>query len=341
MIMISIIVPVYNTEQYLPHCIDSILSQSFTDFELLLIDDGSTDGSGRICDAYAEKDSRIRVFHKKNGGVSSTRNLGLDEAKGEWICFVDADDWLEPQAVELLVKKQLETGADVVSGGRIAHCVDGNHEIPLKHCQTNEEMSSHMMGTYGGQYVWGRLMRRQLFEDMKIRCIEGYDFAEDRFVMTKVSYYAHGFAYVDYPIYHYERRNAVSIMTLMTSNGFSWLKAGCQEVSNYVELNSFFEDKAAVFAKRCKEWTDSIVEFHLIPSMECVMKMSSRKDYFAILELIDGYPLIHPYLNWPQEGSIRRNYCFLKSLWSWRWFRRKSIRFAKKKWEKLFGKKVL
>lgn len=92
---ITIVVPIYNTEQYLPCCIDSILSQSFTDFELLLIDDGSTDGSSQICDSYAEKDNRIRVFHKENGGVSSARNLGLDNAKGEWVTFVDSDDWIE------------------------------------------------------------------------------------------------------------------------------------------------------------------------------------------------------------------------------------------------------
>lgn len=99
---ISVIVPVYNTEQYLHRCIDSILAQTFTDFELLLIDDGSKDSSGRICDEYALKDSRIRVFHKKNGGVSSARNLGLDNAKGEWISFVDSDDWVENKYIEEL-----------------------------------------------------------------------------------------------------------------------------------------------------------------------------------------------------------------------------------------------
>ncbi len=89
---ISVIVPVYNTEQYLHRCIDSILAQTFTDFELLLINDGSTDSSGAICDGYAQKDSRIRVFHKENGGVSSARNVGLDNATGEWITFCDSDD---------------------------------------------------------------------------------------------------------------------------------------------------------------------------------------------------------------------------------------------------------
>ena len=88
--MISVIVPVYNTERYLERCIQSILAQIYTDFELLLIDDGSTDSSGVICDRYAELDSRVRVFHKKNGGASSARNIGLDNANGEWVCGVNS-----------------------------------------------------------------------------------------------------------------------------------------------------------------------------------------------------------------------------------------------------------
>ena len=110
---ISVIVPVYNTEKYLQRCIDSILLQSFTDFELLLIDDGSTDSSGTICDKYAEQDSRIRVFHKANGGASSARNIGLDNAIGEWVCFVDSDDSLTRDAVEILCTN-CNNGADIV-----------------------------------------------------------------------------------------------------------------------------------------------------------------------------------------------------------------------------------
>lgn len=98
---ISVIVPVYNTEKYLRECVDSILAQTFTDFELLLIDDGSTDNSGIICDDYAAKDSRVRVFHKSNGGVSSARNLGLDNAQGEWIVFVDSDDILPIESLSI------------------------------------------------------------------------------------------------------------------------------------------------------------------------------------------------------------------------------------------------
>ena len=94
-VSISIIVPVYNVEKYLRRCLDSILAQTFTDFECICIDDGSSDGSGKILDEYAEKDFRFVVIHKDNGGVSSARNAGLDVARGEWLAFVDSDDWVE------------------------------------------------------------------------------------------------------------------------------------------------------------------------------------------------------------------------------------------------------
>lgn len=120
---LSIIIPVYNTEKYLPACLESVLSQRFTDFEVLLVDDGSSDASGRICDEYAEKDSRIRVLHKGNGGVSSARNAGWSLSTGEWICYVDADDFLEEgffthpldHSVDLYVRNQVLIGSNVIA----------------------------------------------------------------------------------------------------------------------------------------------------------------------------------------------------------------------------------
>ena len=111
---ISVIVPIYNVENYLQRCVDSILSQSFIDFELLLINDGSPDNSGKICDEYAEKDNRVRVFHKPNGGVSSARNLGLDNALGEWIAFVDSDDYVDVDYLQELHSFALAYSADFV-----------------------------------------------------------------------------------------------------------------------------------------------------------------------------------------------------------------------------------
>lgn len=114
---LSIIVPVYNVEKYLPKCIDSILAQTFTDFELILIDDGSPDECGEICDEYAIKDSRIKVIHQKNQGVSSARNAGLDIATGTYLGFVDSDDWIEPEMYEVMIKTVKEKNSDVVICG--------------------------------------------------------------------------------------------------------------------------------------------------------------------------------------------------------------------------------
>ena len=132
--MISVIVPVYNAEKYLRRCIDSILAQTFTDFELLLINDGSTDLSGAICDEYALNDSRIKTIHKPNTGVSSTRNRGLNESQGKYIIFLDADDfWYVNIALEQLVEIAEKYDLDVVRGEYKAVTQDGNDlfERPL------------------------------------------------------------------------------------------------------------------------------------------------------------------------------------------------------------------
>lgn len=110
---ISIIVPVYNTEKYLSRCIDSVINQTFTDFEVLLIDDGSTDNSGKICDEYAEKDSRIKVIHKENGGQAEARNLALDIAKGDYIAFVDSDDYISKYYLHILYDNIKKYDADI------------------------------------------------------------------------------------------------------------------------------------------------------------------------------------------------------------------------------------
>ena len=111
--LLSIIVPVYKVENYLQKCIDSILAQTFTDFELILVEDGSPDGCPALCDAAAAKDARIRVLHQKNGGLSAARNAGLDVARGEWIGFVDSDDYIAPEMYETLYKAVQSTGADL------------------------------------------------------------------------------------------------------------------------------------------------------------------------------------------------------------------------------------
>ena len=111
---VSIIVPIYNAEKHLARCIDSILNQEYTDFELLLVNDGSTDSCGSICDSYAEQDSRIRVIHKENTGVSDSRNQAIDQARGTYLQFLDSDDWITPDATKLFVRAAEEHCCDLV-----------------------------------------------------------------------------------------------------------------------------------------------------------------------------------------------------------------------------------
>ena len=110
---ISIIVPVYKVEKYLKKCVDSILAQTFTDFELILVDDGSPDDSGKICEEYAEKDARVRVLHKENGGLSSARNAGIEVAKGKYLGFIDSDDYIAEDMYELLYNTIIKEDADL------------------------------------------------------------------------------------------------------------------------------------------------------------------------------------------------------------------------------------
>ncbi len=181
---ISIIVPVYNVEQYISRCIDSVLNQTFTDFELLLIDDGSPDKSGEICDEYALKDNRIRVFHKSNGGVSSARNLGLDNAIGEWIYFVDSDDIIFEDALETFLIK-VSKDYDCLMGGYVV--VDNNNQetkIPNK-IELIWDYKNALMDFYKPKffqfngYLWNRIFRHSIIKQNRLRFHEDIYYKED------------------------------------------------------------------------------------------------------------------------------------------------------------------
>lgn len=219
---ISIITPVYNTEQYLPRCINSILSQSFTDFELLLIDDGSTDGSGVICDVYAEKDSRVRVFHKENGGVSSARNLGLKEAKGEWVCFVDSDDELYLYGLQVLADGVSDDGVDLVMAGyeifdfdgKLFYSIDKRDSRLLSASDGVMEMYRPMDYKFQG-YICSKLFRLSIVKDQHLCFAEDLMFSEDRlFVTHYICSISNGIYYTTMPIYRYYERPESAMGTL-------------------------------------------------------------------------------------------------------------------------------
>lgn len=169
-ILLSIIVPIYNIEDCLERCVESIRRQTWRDLEILLVDDGSTDNTGALCDALGERDERIRVFHKENGGSSSARNLGIREAKGEWLGFVDSDDWIDADMYERLLETALAFGADIVQASRDEIDEQGKRRpdvcTPPKEtffC-TSEDFMRELLLHRGDCSFCTKLVKRELFE---------------------------------------------------------------------------------------------------------------------------------------------------------------------------------
>ena len=209
MTAVSIIVPVYNAEKAIGKCIESILSQEFTDFELLLINDGSKDNSAAVLDEYAAKDSRIRVIHKANSGVSATRNLGLKEAKGEYIQFLDADDWMTTDSTKLLYRGITEEGCDMavagfyrVVGDRVARKSSIGADCVLSLKEYSELMLENPADYYYG-VLWNKLYRADLIRSYGIHMDESLSFCEDFVFNLDYLVHTERIRIVNVPVYYY------------------------------------------------------------------------------------------------------------------------------------------
>ena len=202
--MISVIVPVYNAEKYIEECIYSIINQSFLDFELLLIDDGSTDMSGTICDSYAKKDHRIIVFHKLNGGVSSARNYGIEKSKGEWIVFVDSDDYIDLDYLKILYEHS--SGCEIVSCGYVV--VDECGILKRKHSIRNGSFSKSETNDYINKYScntssWSHLILSKLIKNNNILFHENCSVGEDTVFILNCFIKANYFKNISSELYYY------------------------------------------------------------------------------------------------------------------------------------------
>lgn len=208
---VSIIVPVYNAEASLRRCVESVLNQEFTDFELILANDGSRDGSGGICDAFAAADSRVRVIHKENTGVSDTRNQAISQARGRYLQFLDSDDWITPNATKLLVRAAESRGCDMVVadfyrvvGERVSHKGDIDEDTVL----TREEYAAHMMENPADFYygvLWNKLYRRELVEAHHLRMDPDISWCEDFMFNLEYIRHAQTFFALQVPVYYYVR----------------------------------------------------------------------------------------------------------------------------------------
>lgn len=212
---ISIIIPIYNVESYLRKCLDSIIEQSFPYFELLLINDGSTDASAQICQEYVEKDDRIRYFEKENSGVSSARNFGIKHSRGKYITFIDSDDWIEPNYLEILYKTMKEQEGDIVVTNYytfreedamfLFHVAETNEPLVF---QPNDSFFNYMFSTFGTDIAWGsswsKLFKKSLFD--RLCFSEDISWAEDFDLMYKLFLISERIIYLHKAPYCYRDR---------------------------------------------------------------------------------------------------------------------------------------
>jgi glycosyltransferase involved in cell wall biosynthesis len=210
---ISVIVPVYNVEKYLDKCVQSILNQTLNNMEIVLVDDGSTDKSGEIVNFYAEKDSRIKVIHQKNQGVSVARNQGLLVATGEYIAFIDPDDWIDNSMFEKLYCEAIQNDCDVVISCFFREDINNNKSIKIFHpFQSNklllkddirDDICSQLLMNGFFTAVWDKIYRRSFLEKYKIRMYHDVIFREDYFFNMDVFGFAERVKYLPIAFYHY------------------------------------------------------------------------------------------------------------------------------------------
>ena len=239
---VSIIVPVYNAEATISRCIESIINQEYRDFELLLIDDGSTDSSGTICDRYAAEDSRIRLIHKENTGVSETLNMALDLACGTYLQFLDSDDWITPNATRLFVEEAERYHCDMVIsdfyrvvGKRVAHKGDIDDDCVL----TQEEFSAHMLQNPADFYygvLWNKLYRRDIVEKYHLRMNPEISWCEDFMFNLEYIRHAEVFYALQVPVYYY-----VKTKGSLASQGMSISKTIKMKLMVFEYYNNFYK----------------------------------------------------------------------------------------------------
>lgn len=254
--LISVIVPVFKVESFLPRCVESIRNQTYRNIEIILVDDGSPDRCAEICDSYAKKDSRVRVIHKKNGGLSDARNAGLNVAKGEHICFVDSDDFIQSTMVEHLAvaiensnAKLAITNLKVVNenGGRIFSM----EQSPIrKGFYSAHELLPKLYQELGWYYIvaWNKLYHRSLFEDIRFPVGKIH---EDEYVVAQIMWKAQNIVCIDNEeyVYIYQRKGGIMTSRQVQSH-CDWLEALYQRFEfckKEPSLESFTTETRAVY----------------------------------------------------------------------------------------------
>ena len=265
--LISIVVPVYNVEGYLEKCLESLVHQTYRNLEILLVDDGSTDSSGAICDRYAENDGRIRVIHKENGGLSDARNAGMRIARGEWILFVDSDDFISPDACAVYMRCVEDTQADIVVSSEKkffdeSECSCERAVRPTEVINSEEALIRYYYRVLPG-YAWGKLYRREVVSEQLFPVGKLF---EDMFWVPRILERARSVALTQEVLYFYRQRAGSIVQTTYTSARLDALEAVEIMQQRYEDRSKEFAD--AVRSKRFVTGADLLGRIHGIRGVE-------------------------------------------------------------------------
>lgn len=285
--LVSILVPIYCVEKYIERCARSLFEQTYPNLEFVFVDDASPDKSieilQRVIKEYPKWDKHISIIrHNANHGIAATRNTLLDNCKGKFLLFVDSDDWIEPNAVELFVKKQHETNADIVTGSYISHIINVGSAITRKWIAPDKdrlETLKDMLKVGSVVATWNRLIRSSLYRDNNIRYVEGIDAGEDKIIIPRLIYYSRKVTACDSITYHYNCNNTNSYVNKLPYSLDIQLQLirACQFNVDY------YNDKETFLYEATKQ---EVVE-RLKKLMELNFKNKYRQGYNTMVAMLD------------------------------------------------------
>lgn len=300
--IISIIVPVYNVEKFLPRAIESVQNQTFQNWEMILVDDGSQDRCGEICEQYALKDDRIRVIHKENGGVSAARNAGLKAMRGDFLCFLDPDDYLLPQSLGVLYETLKKTGADMVMAGHDRIEADGKIHRDYSNWPIYKKTMAIQQAFLRNDlpnFVWGKLYKKELWQNIYFP--EGITM-EDMYILPTIAFRAQKIIILPETLYIYSHENENSIMTgfersyvrLHFNRWIAWREHERLAKTYWTEARSFCAEKAIHAAVRAVMLNagQDLLHSHEIRQMKAYLAEHRKEPVKAGLK-IGGFLIQH------------------------------------------------
>ena len=263
---VSIVVPVYNVEKYIEKCLDSIINQSFSNIEIILVDDGSTDNSGKICDIYEKKDTRIKVIHKKNGGLSDARNYGIEVATGEFISFIDSDDYIEENMIERLYESCKKDESDISCCAKILEYDNGKKEKrnnKENFCITNiEALGKMFIFDDIDNSACDKLFSKKLFTDIKFPVGNYY---EDIATIYKVFMKAKKISHIIDVCYHY----------IMRENSISNKKFDIRQI----DMIKFSKKSSVEVSKKYPDIKQQANSFYYLNLINIIIKIKNADDF--------------------------------------------------------------